>query len=73
MRITQANVAHLTELLLELEGIIPDLLQAGETWLGAQDEPRTEEIAEEIRDARDEIESNIDGLHGPIDLLAKLL
>lgn len=73
MRITQANVAHLTELLLELENTVPDLLSAGETWLGANDKPRTEELAEETRNAREEIEDNIDALFHSVDLLAKLL
>jgi protein-tyrosine-phosphatase len=59
MRITRGNVESLKEALEALEEFV-ELKDDMESWLENQDEPRTEDIAEELRASRENFEDRLD-------------
>lgn len=72
MRITRENVEALLEVLERLED--NSLKDSCENWISGQDEePKTADVREQIREAREEIEGGLDDLEGAaLDLLTLL-
>lgn len=62
MRITRENVSEFTSVAESLKEELEAALEAAEAWDGFQDEPRTADNAEEIRQAREELEDALNNM-----------
>lgn len=62
MRITRENIAEFRETAEALKDELDSVLEAAETWDDLQDGERNADTAEEIRSAREELESGLDNL-----------
>jgi flagellar hook-basal body complex protein FliE len=60
MRITRENAQLLIELAESVTEALEEAKEAAETWDGLQDEERTEDTAEEIREARENLEAALE-------------
>lgn len=56
MRITRDNLQEFTAAAEELKDALDSAIEAAEAWEALQDEPKTEDTADEIRSAREELE-----------------
>jgi hypothetical protein len=59
MRITRENIQQFVDISETLVEQLQAASEAAETWEGYQDEERTADNADEIRDAREELESTL--------------
>jgi hypothetical protein len=62
MRVTRENVQEFIQIADELISALESAKEACETWDGLQDEERNEEIADEIRTAREDLDAELEGL-----------
>lgn len=72
MRITQDNINDLISAIDEMETAL-EVRSACDDWINAQDEPKNEDVREDIRNAREEIESGIDALRDAAESIIDLV
>jgi hypothetical protein len=72
-RITRQFCEQLVELIDNFESSLSDVRESAEEWTGLQDEPKNEEVRDQIRDARETLESALGELPSALQELAEFL